>query len=129
MKKFFLLAVSVCALAGLSVAGVASADNGATTTQFKASYQLGDAAATCSGVNVYKTAPKAFNKDSETCQLSGDDGFFPVGTSVWGYGVWISDSGSDSHSYQQLAQSFTATKTLNADGVTYTLSIVANYAV
>jgi hypothetical protein len=126
MKKFFPLAVAVCALAGLSVAGVASADNGATTTQFKASYTYNGVLWTCSGVNVYKTAPKGFNKDSESCQLSGDEGLYPLGTSVYGAGVWISDSQAPSHSAGLLDQTFTVTKTANADG-TYTLDIVANY--
>src|SRR5436190_14989480 len=93
MKKLMLLAVAACALAGFGVASsVATAKNGTTTTPFKASYWLtGSAYATCSGANIVKTAPNAFNKDSETCVLSGDEGVFPLGTTAYGPGVWLSD--------------------------------------
>ena len=125
MKRFIGLAVIVAAL---SMSAVALAGNGATTTQFKKAYQLtGSAFATCSGVNVSKTAPKAFNQDSETCQLNADDGFFPLGTSTYGGGLWLSDSVAPSASAGLIAQTLTVTKTLNADGVTYTLNLLATY--
>jgi hypothetical protein len=125
MKRMIgLVAVS----AALSMTAVAFAGNGATTTQFKAAYQLtGSAFATCSGVNISKSAPKAVNKDSETCLLSGDDGVFPLGTTVYGPGVWNSDSAAPSASAGLTDQTLTVTKTLNADGTTYTLDIVATY--
>jgi hypothetical protein len=125
VKRFTVLFAVL--VAALSIAAVAFADNGATTTQFKAAYQLtGTAFATCSGVNVYKSGPKGFNKDSETCLLSADDGVFPLGTTVYGPGAWFSDSVAPSASAGLLDQSFTVTKTANLDG-TFNLSIVAYY--
>jgi hypothetical protein len=123
-----LLAVAACALAGFGVASsVATANNGATTTQFTAAYQLtGSAFATCSGVNIQKTAPQAFNKDSETCLLSGDDGVFPLGTTTYGFGVWFSDYYFFSLGQVVYAHTVTVTKVDNGDG-TFTLDIVAYY--
>jgi hypothetical protein len=126
MKKLFVLAVSVCALAGLGVAGAATADNGAVTTPFKASYQNGNAWYTCSGANIQKTGPKAFNKDSETCLASTDDGLYPVGTTTYGPGVWASDYFFFTLNQFVIDQTVTITKVANGDG-TFTLSIVAYY--
>jgi hypothetical protein len=80
MKRIIFLAALV--VAALSMSAVAFAGNGSTTSQFKAAYSFGDASALCSGVNVYKAAPKLSNTDSETCQLSNPTGYFAIGTAT-----------------------------------------------
>ena len=128
MKKLWFLAVLALAL-GVAAIGtsVASATAGTTTTPFKAAYWFTPSAyATCSGANIVKTAPNAFNKDSETCVLSGDDGFFPLGTSTYGYGAWLSDYYYFTLSTLVADQTLTVKKVANGDG-TFTLYIVAYY--
>jgi hypothetical protein len=116
MRKIMVLAVSVCALAGLGVASsVASANNGATTTHFTANYTdptFGPAV--CSGERIVKTAPKAFVKDSETCLLTT------------GYTAGVYTIGWNSDLDGKPAVSVTETITDNGDG-TSTENIVANY--
>ena len=107
--------------------GSATASNGATTTQFEASYQFDAGAyAVCSGVNVFKAGSKATNQDSETCQLTAPTAYFGIGTNTYGPGVWLSDSKAPSASAGLLDQSITVTQTVNLDG-SARLDIVANY--
>jgi hypothetical protein len=123
MKKIMLLAVAVLAIAAAGPASsVANADNGATTTHFTASYtDPGFGPVVCSGENIYKTAPNAFNKDDEDCTaLNG----FPAGTYT-GFG-WISDSSPPSHSAGLFTTNTIAVVTDNGDG-TSNIHIIAYY--
>jgi hypothetical protein len=123
MRKIVLLAVAVAALAIVGFAsGVAGADNGAVTTHFTASYTDSIGVDTCSGENIYKTGPKAFNKDSETCLVNPL--FIPVGTYTGVF--WCSDSAPPAHSAGLCTTDDTLTITANGDG-TYTDSVVAYY--
>ena len=124
MKKVMILALAVFALATTGLApGVATADNGATTTHFgPVSYTdpvLGPVV--CSGENIYKTAPKAFNKDSETCTILNG---FPAGTYT-GVG-WFSDSSPPSHSAGLFTTNATLVVTDNGDGSS-NMEVVAYY--
>ena len=113
--------MAVCALAGVSVA---AAGNGAEPTHFNASYT--DATfgpVVCSGENIYKTAPKAFNKDSEDCTILNG---FPAGTYVGAFGGWNSDSSAPSHSAGLHTDNVTFVVTDNGDGTSH-LSIVAYF--
>ena len=107
---------------------MATANNGATTTPFKATYVNGSQF-TCSGAHIVKTAPKAFVKDSETCidSLGVADGF-GVGTYDLTAIGWFSDYYFfvASPSSLVLATSGTLVVTLNADGTT-TWNVVAYY--
>ena len=76
---------------------------------------------TCSGENIYKTAPKGFNKDSETCLMT--TAFVAPGT--YNY-YWCSDSVAPSHSAGLCTANVTETITANGDG-TFTDNIVAYY--
>jgi len=123
MKRIMLVVLAVFALAGAGlVSGVATANNGADTTHFTASYtDPGFGPVVCSGENIYKTAPNAFNKDSEDCTaLNG----FPAGTYT-GFG-WFSDSSPPSHSAGLFTTNTTAVVTDNGDG-TSNIHIVAYY--
>lgn len=108
----------------LSVAAVATANNGATTTPFQVSYGT----FTCSGANIVKSAPKAFVKDSETCidSVGVADGFVPGTYDL--SGAWLSDYYLfvANPSTSVLATSATLVVTLNVDGTT-TWNIVAYY--
>jgi hypothetical protein len=110
------------ALAGAGVAtGVATASNGAKTTHFTAAYFNGQGGFfTCSGERIVKTAPKAFTKDSETCQIS-DVSTWPPGTYVIPTtAFWFSDFDG------QIAVLGTIVVTANGDG-TGTMNIDAYY--
>jgi len=130
MKKLWLLAVLVTALAGAGVAtGVATANNGAKTTHFTAAYFNGQGGFfTCSGERIVKTAPKAFTKDSETCTISDlstwGPGTYPIVTSFLPppalSAIWFSDFDG------QQAVSGTIVVTDNGDG-TGTMNIDAYY--
>lgn len=139
MKRIFAaLTASLLLVAMLS--SVALASNGATTTQFSASY-LNIAQFDCSGAHVVKTSPKVSVKDSETCLLTGDTtGFvagtftstYMVGTQGWGFlppynfdGYGNAAWGSDYDG--AVATSWTITSVDNGDG-TFTWTIVAYYA-
>jgi hypothetical protein len=110
--------------AALSLAAVATADNGATATPFKASYGT----FTCSGANIVKTAPKAFVKDSETCIDAAGPADRAPGTYDLGPGGWISDYYlfAATPSTVVFDTSATLVVTLNAEGTT-TWNIVAYY--
>jgi hypothetical protein len=91
MKRIMLLVLVVFALAGTGIAsGVATANNGADTTHFTASYTdpvFGPVV--CAGERIVKTAPKAFTKDSEDCTILNG---FPAGTYACAdFGGWFSD--------------------------------------
>ena len=120
MNRVVLAAVFVLAIGGAGVsAGVASADNGATTTHFTTAYTdptLGHV--TCSGERITKTGPKAFIKDSETCLIGNG---FPAGTyTTADFGPWYSDYDG------KVSTNATLTVTENPDG-TATGVIVAYY--
>lgn len=86
-----LLALAVVVLGAGMATNVAVANNGATTHNFNVSYsyfvfgQLGGFS--CTETRIEKTAPKAFIKDSATCQVTGDftPGTYPA------VGNWYSD--------------------------------------
>lgn len=130
MKRLWLLAVLVVVLAGAGVAtGVATAGNGAKTTHFTAAYFNGQGGFfTCAGERIVKTAPKAFTKDSETCQISDvstwSPGTYPIVTSFLPppalSAIWFSDFDG------QQAVSGTIVVTANGDG-TGTMNIDAYY--
>ena len=130
MKKLWLLAVLVVALAGAGVAtGVATANNGAQTSHFTAAYFNGQGGFfTCSGERIVKTAPQAFTKDSETCTISDlstwPPGTYPIVTSPLpppaSWAIWFSDFDG------QQAVSGTIVVTDNGNG-TGTMTIDAYY--
>ena len=130
MKRLWLLAVLVVVVAGAGVApGVATANNGATTAHFTAAYFNGQGGFfTCSGERIVKTTPKAFTKDSETCQISDvstwPPGTYPIVTSFLPppalSAMWFSDFDG------QQAVSGTIVVTANGDG-TGTMNIDAYY--
>ena len=123
LKKSLALFVALMAVVCVT-ASVAAADNGATTTQFTASYDssLGGHYE-CSGVRIVKTGPKGFIKDSETCTIT-DLASLPAGTYVnW---PWASDYEFFVLNQFRVAASDTMVVTDNGDG-TGTLEISAYY--
>ena len=135
MKRLLFAATTVALVAAMFLPAATMASNGAQTTPFSATYTAGATTFTCSGANIYKTAPNAFNKDSETCLVSGDVSGIAAGTysgNPWGYyptfgtAEWLSDSSSGSMSVGLIATSWTATFVDNGNG-TFTEYIVAYY--
>jgi hypothetical protein len=112
-------------VAALSITAVATANNGnGAATAFKATYVYNGVTFTCSGAHVVN---KTGTFDSETCDLSGDEGLYSLGTTTFGPGAWFSDFSGPGWPYQTVADTtFTVTKTANLDG-TFTLSIIAYY--
>ena len=135
MKRLLFAATTVALVAAMFLPAAAMASNGALTTPFSATYTGGATTFTCSGANIHKTAPNVFNKDSETCLVSGDVSGIVAGTysgDPWGFyptygnAEWQSDSSSPSMSYGLIATSWTATFVDNGNG-TFTDYIVAYY--
>jgi hypothetical protein len=131
LKKFRLLALFAVLIAAVCVtASVAVAGNNATTTQWKASYDLPGLGGhwECSGARIVKDAPKAFIKDSETCTFSDLSTYFAPGTYTQADFGWLSDYEYFvlSPSSNRLATSHTTLITDNGDG-TGTLQISAYY--
>jgi hypothetical protein len=121
-KNVFVLLVAVCALAATGMAAsVATANNGAVTTHFSAAYvDIIGGPLVCSGENIFKSGPKGFNKDSETCLILNG---YPAGVYTF---TWCSDSAPPSASAGLCTNNVTETVTSNGDG-TSTSSIVAYY--
>jgi hypothetical protein len=119
-RKLFVIGALLGALIAI-VVPVATASNG-SATPFKATYSQFGVTFTCSGATVLN---KQVLKDSETCLVSGDDGYWTTGT--YPAGVWQSDSSPGSPSYGLVDQTLTVTKTANGDG-TYTETFLAIYA-
>jgi hypothetical protein len=120
MKRLMTLAVAVLALTGAGIgSSVATADNGAQTFHFTATYTdpiFGPV--TCSGERIVKAAPKEFTKDSETCLILNG---FPAGTyTAADFGGWLSDYDGT------FTTNVTIVVTDNGDG-TSTANIVAYY--
>jgi len=125
--KLRLLTLCVALVAALGITATAAvAGNGATTAQFKASYD--DSSGPhfeCSGARIVKAAPKAFTKDSETCVISGDLSNWPVGT-YENVGGWVSDYDYFVNGIFNLSLSNTFVVTDNGDG-TRTIQIEAYF--
>lgn len=124
MKKIFAAMVAALLMVAL-VSSTAFASNG-KATQFTATYPVGAATWTCSGVHIVNKTIK----DSETCVISGDTTGYLAGTYTgapvgafppYGSITWLSDFNG------ALATTWTITMTDNGDG-TFTANIVAYYA-
>jgi opacity protein-like surface antigen len=127
MKKLLLLgtilSVVLSAAAFGAVSASANSGNGAGTA-FKATYVYNGITFTCSGSHVVNTQ---HTQDSETCLLSGDVGLYPIGTTTYGPGYWLSDFSGPGWPYQTIIdQTVTFTYSANGDG-TYTLGVLAIY--
>ena len=129
MKRIMVVAIGVAALVLVGIGfttSVAVANRGATTTHFgPVSYDdsfFGPVV--CSGEKIFKTGPKGFNKDSQTCTILFG---FPAGTyTAADNGGWNSDSSPPSHSAGLFTTNVTMVVTDNGDG-TSNLELVAYY--
>ena len=130
MRKIMVLAVSVCALAGLGVASsVAMAGgNGAVTTHIgPVSYTdpFFGPVTHCTGENVFKAGQ--FNKDSEDCTIVNGATAGTYSLALGNYPGWLSDSKAPSRSAGLVATSVTIVVTDNGNG-TSNENIVAYYS-
>jgi hypothetical protein len=130
MKQFRLLVVPVVVVLAAVVTNVASADNGAQTTNFTAAYgfaALGqDGNVVCTETRIVKVAPKAFTKDSATCLVT--DATYTPGTYP-AAGIWYSDYEyfiNPGHNFVRPAIAGDITIVDNGDG-TYTWYVTAYY--
>jgi hypothetical protein len=128
MRRFFLLTVAgMVAVCALSV-GLASAGNGATTTQYFTSYTDGNhVESDCTGTRVVQKDGTV--KDSAICILSGDTSRLVPGTVKGNPGyclnavcwpAWVSDFDG------KVARSVNLDLTANGDG-TFTQKVTAYY--
>jgi hypothetical protein len=133
MKRMLVLLAVLGALAAIVVPISAAANgNGSTVTHLTITPALSYndpvvGPVNCyRGDNVFKTAPKPVNQDTEDCTILSGAGNavynFPNGN----YPGWVSDFTTGPSAFK-LATSVTITVTPNADGITSNEHIVANY--
>jgi hypothetical protein len=122
-----LLALAVFGGCLLSLAGTASAGNGATVHHFSVTYP--DNLATCSGNRIEKTGANAFVKDVESCINVRIDVGLPAGTYSAVDVGWCSDYNAVIFNEAACNPAISGHVTIgvNGDG-TFTWDVVAYYA-
>jgi hypothetical protein len=130
MKRIRLLVVPVVVVLAAVATNVASANNGAQTTNFTAAYGFAafgqDGNFVCTETRIVKVAPNAFTKDSATCLVT--EATYTPGTYA-AAGIWTSDYEyfiNPGHNFIRFAIGGDITIVENGDG-TYTWYVTAYY--